>query len=118
MGLFYTAPEQETVSGSGISCAMCKSAPRRRQSSEKNRTVVRYRRTSTLMVGDGVLTINGVDVADKSSDQVASLLDSTGQRQTTVLTVCRTVATPAPAATGTIRYDTIRYETIRYEMLF
>ena len=67
------------------------------------RTVVRYRRTSTLMVGDGVLTINGLDVADKSSDQVASLLDSTGQRQTTVLTVCRTVETPASAATGTIR---------------
>ena len=54
------------------------------------------------MVGDGLLAINGVDVDDKSSDEVARLLDSADQRPTAVLTVCRRV-TAAAAATTTDR---------------
>ena len=60
-----------------------------------------YARTSTLRVGDGVLAINGVDVDDKNSDQVARLLDDTERRPTAVLTVCRTVSAASATATTT-----------------
>jgi len=53
------------------------------------------------MVGDGVLSINGVDVHDKNSDQVARLLDSADERSTTVLSVCRRVPAAAAVATTT-----------------
>ena len=51
------------------------------------------------MVGDGLLAINGVDIDDKSPDEVARLLDSADQRPTAVLTVCRRVIAAATTTT-------------------
>ena len=60
-------------------------------------------RTSTLRVGDGVLAINGVSLQDKDSTKVASLLEEADQRPTSVLTISRTVTSPAtPGHSGII----------------
>jgi len=66
-------------------------------------TMLYFARTSTLRVGDGVLSINGVLLEDKNLDEVARLLDVAERRPTVILTVCRTVsasATPTLSRTG------------------
>jgi len=66
-------------------------------------------RTSTLKIGDGVVAINGIELEDKSSEQVDRLLALTQQRPTAVLTVCRTVTASAAASTINTGEVTIQY---------